>query len=111
MTTAATPMDPGLQPQRTALAWSRTAMTVGVNAALVLRVGVHGEEPLLTVFGIILLVAAAGLVLVAAWRKQALMRADAPGAPPAFMLQAVVAVCVLACVGGALTLGRLAGLA
>jgi hypothetical protein len=49
------PFDPGLQAQRTALAWNRTALVFAVNALLVLRFGIrNGHVPLLmmgAVFG------------------------------------------------------------
>ncbi|MFF4343223.1 DUF202 domain-containing protein [Kitasatospora sp. NPDC001540] len=59
MTTA--PRDPGLQPERTLLAWSRTALVLAADALLVLRTGyVHGL-PGLAALGGVLAVAAFGL--------------------------------------------------
>lgn len=41
------PRDPGLQPERTGLAWSRTAFVMLINALLFLRGGLTGEGHLL----------------------------------------------------------------
>jgi uncharacterized membrane protein YidH (DUF202 family) len=56
------PRDPGLQGERTALAWGRTALAVFVNALLVVRAGVVESAPILTVCGLALVAVA---VLVA----------------------------------------------
>lgn len=53
--------DPGLQPERTALAWSRTAMALLVNALLLLRMSIQGSPASLLVVALAL--AMAGLTL------------------------------------------------
>lgn len=67
--------DPGLQPERTAMAWSRTAMALFVNALLIVRSGWlhhHGE---VLALGVVLLALSAA-VLVFAWRRgSAILRA------------------------------------
>ncbi|GAB2590879.1 hypothetical protein GCM10027168_25140 [Streptomyces capparidis] len=45
--------DPGLQPERTALAWQRTALAAAVAAVLLVRGGVTGHAPLETAAGIL----------------------------------------------------------
>ena len=92
--------DPGLQPQRTALAWSRTALAVFVNAFLVLRTGVQTGQALTTGLGVILLVAGALTVGCGAWRHRSLARSPTPGGPPAQMVWTIVAVTWIACVAG-----------
>ncbi|MFD0571489.1 DUF202 domain-containing protein [Kitasatospora gansuensis] len=52
--------DPGLQPERTLLAWGRTALVLTVNAALVLRTGLADRQPgLVTLGGLLALTACA----------------------------------------------------
>lgn len=43
--------DPGLQPERTALAWQRTGLTAAVAGVLLLRTGVQTGSVLATVAG------------------------------------------------------------
>lgn len=74
------PRDPGLQPERTALAWNRTALAVAVNAALVLRAGMLGAAPLFVAVGIFLLLAAGAATAYSSVRKRQLLRAV--GTPP-----------------------------
>jgi len=91
--------DPGLQPQRTALAWSRTSLAVLVNALVVLRTGAQAGKTPLIVLGILLLVAAAAGVLYSAWRRRQLLQGTPAGAPPAAAMLGAAAVTWLACVG------------
>lgn len=72
--------DPGLQPERTALAWNRTALAVAVNGVLVLRAGLVGSAPLFLGVGAVLLLAAAAATAYSSVRKRQLLRAA--GTPP-----------------------------
>lgn len=62
MTGEANPHDPGLQPERTALAWQRTGLSAAVVAVLLLRYGVAAGAALWIVGG----VCAAVVVVLAA---------------------------------------------
>lgn len=97
--------DPGLQPQRTALAWTRTSLALFVNAALALRAGLKAHAPVLTALGVVLLVASAAGVACGAWRREQLRRLEPPGAPAPSLLLAAVAVCWLAVLTGLLAVG------
>lgn len=96
------PYDPGLQAERTVLAWSRTAFAFLVNAMLWLRAGLADGDSALLLFGLALLALAAGFhacgkrrgrALTAGARPvpvhPALMRALALGAALACLLAAV----------------------
>lgn len=89
--------DPGLQPQRTALAWSRTGLAVLVNALVVLRSGAQSGQPFILALGLLLVVAAAGAVACGAWRARILAARGAPTAPPQALVIGTVAVAWLAC--------------
>lgn len=80
-TPAATQRDPGLQPQRTALAWGRTALAMAANALLLLRGGIVGGQRGVVVLAVLLLVGAAAVLHHAARRRQALSGAEPPSAP------------------------------
>ncbi len=84
--------DPGLQPQRTALAWSRTALAMIVNSLLVLRLGVNaGDRPVESV-GIGLLAISGGILLIGETRRRELAEAHAIASPS---VMATCAVCVV----------------
>ena len=99
MSAAATdgPRDPGLQAERTALAWSRTGLAVFVNALLALRTGWVNDEPPLVGLGLLLLAAACAAGLCGAWRRRRLLSRHARIAPPAIAMQGAAVVTWLAC--------------
>jgi hypothetical protein len=92
--------DPGLQPQRTALAWSRTGLAVFVNALIVLRAGLITEQVFILGLGAILLVAAGLSVVCGTWRVRHLAAHGARSGPPWVLIAATVWVAWLACFAG-----------
>ncbi len=89
--------DPGLQPERTALAWSRTGLALAANAVLTIRSGAANHAALVLWLGAALLVAAIVLVPLGTWRKHQLLRPEAPRAPDARLLLGVSALALVAC--------------
>jgi uncharacterized membrane protein YidH (DUF202 family) len=85
--------DPGLQPERTLLAWSRTALVLAVNSALVLRTGLTRSQPGLTALGALSAAAACGLYAYGVRRRRELE--PVPQAVRAGPLRIVAAVVVL----------------
>ena len=92
--------DAGLQPQRTALAWSRTSMTLWVNAALVLRSGLQRHHSLLAGLGVLLLLTSVAGLFFAHRRRTWLVRHPSHGAPPhGVMMATLVATLAVALAG------------
>jgi uncharacterized membrane protein YidH (DUF202 family) len=94
---AKAPRDPGLQAERTALAWSRTGLAVFVNALLALRSGWLSSQAPITVLGITLLIASAAAALFGAWRRRHLMSRDGVTALPPLAIGATAIVALVAC--------------
>lgn len=92
--------DPGLQPQRTALAWSRTGLAVLVNALIVLRAGFQAEQPFIVALGFILLGAAMLSVVYGGWRMRHLGTHGARSAPPWLLIVTTMWVAWTACFAG-----------
>ncbi|MGI9822388.1 DUF202 domain-containing protein [Agromyces sp. Marseille-Q5079] len=95
-----TPRDPGLQAERTALAWTRTALAIAVNAVLVLRSGLVSDQPALAAAGVVLFAISAAAAAYGVVRKRELGAAQGPVMPSAWPLLAVAATVVLAAVAG-----------
>ena len=91
------PRDPGLQAERTALAWNRTGLAVLVNALLALRSGWTAREAPITALGFVLLLASGAIVVYGAWRRRQLLSGRGVLAPSAHAVAAVAAVTLLAC--------------
>jgi uncharacterized membrane protein YidH (DUF202 family) len=80
--------DPGLQPERTALAWHRTSLGTVVLAALLIRNGMNSSAPLLLAAGLCCAaVAVTTSVAIRVPRRQAV---------PLLMMRVVTAEVVLA---------------
>lgn len=92
--------DPGLQPERTALAWSRTAMALAVNALLSMRAGLVAGEPWLVVVGVLLFAASGGAIAIGTARRRQLAGDRLVITPPRGALAGVALATLLASIGG-----------
>ncbi|GAA2028962.1 hypothetical protein GCM10009819_10860 [Agromyces tropicus] len=101
MTDHAVPRDPGLQPERTALAWSRTSFAIAVNGLLVLREGVLSERTTLVAASVVILVGSAVILGVGWQRRRALDAAGTPLPLPLPMAWTALGATLLACLAAA----------
>ncbi|MRG60884.1 DUF202 domain-containing protein [Agromyces sp. CFH 90414] len=92
--------DPGLQPQRTALSWTRTALVIAVNALLALRSGLIHGEPWLVGVGVALFAAGAAVVAIGTVRRRQLSGDTLDITPPPGAIAGVAAATVLAAMAG-----------
>lgn len=89
--------DPGLQPERTTLAWRRTALAVALNATLLLRAGVHERRALLLIGAVL---GAGAFVLALVGMRRDIDFCDfTPRAPSPFAMGLVAGQVVLASAG------------
>jgi uncharacterized membrane protein YidH (DUF202 family) len=92
--------DPGLQPERTALAWKRTGLALLVNALAVLRSGWMSQQTSVLTLGAVLLLASAATVAGGSWRARQLTGSAGPGAPPTRLMAGLLILVWLACAAG-----------
>lgn len=93
------PQDPGLQRERTAMAWNRTGLAVLVNALLVLRAGAVSSQMAILAAGALLLTAAGGFIAFGTWRSHHLTT-PAGATTPWLLIAATVATAWIACAAG-----------
>ena len=92
--------DPGLQPERTSLAWSRTALALAVNALLSMRAGFVAGEPWLVVVGAVLFATSGAAVAIGTVRRRQLRGDRLVITPPRGALIGVAVATVVASLGG-----------
>lgn len=92
--------DPGLQPERTSLAWTRTALAVLLNALVALRGAWVDGSAMLLATGAMLALAACALYGYGVYRGRVLLACEGH-APHPHGLAWMAALVLLACAAGA----------
>ncbi|WP_406214725.1 DUF202 domain-containing protein [Streptomyces canus] len=103
---AAAERDPGLQPERTRLAWRRTTLSGTVSAVLAVKTALHGgPTPATLVACALCCVLWLGFLSLAHYRIRALTSSDTPRAlTPRHVTVAVLCTVAMAACGAALVL-------
>jgi uncharacterized membrane protein YidH (DUF202 family) len=92
--------DPGLQAERTALAWNRTGLSVFINAVLALRTGWSADAVPLSALAIALLAASGAAIGYGAWRRRHLLSDHPSIAPRAVAIAIAAGVALATCAAG-----------
>lgn len=92
--------DPGMQPERTAIAWDRTALALVMNAVLMIRSGLRAHSYVLLISGIALVGLALAMGRAGLIRRRQLVAAQ-PNAPSVVLLAFATAATVFAGACGA----------
>jgi len=98
------PRDPGLQSERTALAWSRTGLAIAVNAVLALRDGLISDQPALAAAGVALFVLAGVAIAHGAVRRRQLDARNGFVPPSSWAMLGVTATVLLAALAGVMSI-------
>jgi len=110
---AARPRDPGLQPERTVLAWVRTAAAMMVCGVVALREALVEEQLFLALVGLTMLLGAAAVMALTRVRHRRLIDADGVhgvrSVDPVLAIKPLVVSAALAISGVVAVLGLLLG--
>ena len=100
--------DPGMQAERTALAWNRTGLAMLANALLALRSGWASGQTTLSALAIALLAASGATIGYGAWRRRHLLSPHPSIAPSALAIAWTAVIALVACATGlgAILVGR-----
>jgi uncharacterized membrane protein YidH (DUF202 family) len=98
--------DPGLQPERTALAWRRTALAMLANGALLVRGSIHTDSRVLFMVSMAIVVASLSTFGIATWRHRELMQHDPPRAPHASLMMLVAGIVLVSTAVGVFSIVR-----
>jgi uncharacterized membrane protein YidH (DUF202 family) len=90
------PRDPGLQPERTLLAWRRTNLCLVAIGLLLVRGGVHEHRAVLLSGACVVVLVGGALTLIVHWRQDDLTARASP--PPLWLFRATTALVVFATV-------------
>lgn len=105
---AMNPNDPGLQPQRTVLAWNRTCLALMGNALLILRSGLLRQSHLILTLGALVMALSAVTLILAHRRHHLLLRGGLQAAIDNSVISRAIpwlaATCGLATLGGLLAI-------
>jgi len=96
------PADPGLQPERTLLAWRRSCLALAVASAVIVRFAGESIGALSAILGIVGIAAAAAAYIVASRRYRTAHQSvahDEKLAPDGLALALVTLTLLLVCVG------------
>lgn len=94
-------LDRGLQPERTLLSWSRTALSIVVNSLLTIRSGYMHNYNYLMIFGFLLLLCSGLLIIAIAHRSVNILQIMHKSKKTYYSLPMIISLLsCLACMGG-----------
>lgn len=97
--------DPGLQAERTALAWGRSALALLANALLIMRAGLTSHHHEVLLLGALLLAAGFAAALYGWIRERELAQISQPQSAPPIFLALLACVSFFACLAAIRVVG------